>query len=92
MPAGADLLVSFREHESALVRFIASRVGCRATAQDIVQEVFLRIVPAPAEPVRDPRAFLFRVAANLASNHRAVARRRLELTEEVKGPALVRHR
>jgi RNA polymerase sigma-70 factor (ECF subfamily) len=82
--AAVDLLTSFREHEPALLRFIAARIGCRATAQDIVQEVFLRIHSPPAEPVHDPRAFLFRIAVNLATNHRAVARRRSELTEEVK--------
>ncbi|MFC4311162.1 RNA polymerase sigma factor [Steroidobacter flavus] len=81
---GADLLVSFRENEPRLVRFIASRVGCRAVAQDLAQEVFLRAGTAGWRSVLDPRAFLFRIALNLISNHKTQTRRRAELDAEAK--------
>ena len=80
----ADLDGAFRQHESMLVRFIAARVGCRATAQDLTQEVFLRAQGAHATSVFNPRAFLFRIAANLVFNHQLQHRRRAELTDEVK--------
>lgn len=74
---------TFRENESLLIRFIASRVGCRATAEDIAQETFLRFNGAHWAALANPRAFLFRIAANLVSNHKTQARRRAELDDEV---------
>src|SRR5262245_43239548 len=74
---------TFREHESLLIRFIASRVGCRATAEDIAQETFMRFNGVHWAALSNPRAFLFRIAANLVSNHKTQARRRAELDDEV---------
>lgn len=61
-----------------LVRFLAGRVFCRATAEDIAQDVFVRLSTAKTEIVH-PRSLIFRTAANLASNHRRNERRRAEL-------------
>jgi len=65
-----DFNALFRRYGKDLVRFLTGRVACPDTAADLAQEAFLRMIQARAvEPVRDTRAYLFRTAANLASNH-----------------------
>ena len=49
-----------------LVRYFQRRVGTREEAEDLTQEVFLRMLRRPdAEPLDNPEAFLFRTAVNL---------------------------
>ena len=79
-----SLLRAYVEHHSSLVRFLAKRLRCVATARDVVQDVYFRIRRVPSnEVVENPRAFVFQVAANLAADHRRVEGRRAELLEEV---------
>lgn len=65
-------------------RFLASRVACEATAADLTQETFLRLVKMPDLAVIDnARTYLFRIAANLATDHlRALVRRRTSCGEQ----------
>lgn len=56
-------------HRAALVDFATPIVGCRASAEDVVQEAFLRFVPAGAgraEPIAHPVGYLYRIVRNLA--------------------------
>lgn len=56
-------------HRAALVDFATPIVGCRASAEDVVQEAFLRFVPAGperAEPIVQPVGYLYRIVRNLA--------------------------
>ena len=74
-------------HYTELKIFLARRVGSTSMAEDIIQELWLRVAgqqqpgappshdPAPSqaavsemprEEIRNPRAYLYRVAANLA--------------------------
>jgi len=52
----------------------------RAEAEDLTQEVFLRIVRRPAEELENAEVFLFTIAGNLLRDRarRAVSRRRAE--------------
>jgi RNA polymerase sigma-70 factor (ECF subfamily) len=61
----------------ALLRFVHRLTGDAALAEDIAQETLLRYLRAPAS-VAHPRAWLFRVAANLVRDHarRAATARR----------------
>lgn len=61
----------FRRYAEELLRFTRRRVSSPEVAADVVQEAFARILKHP-EPqnVRDPRAYLFTTAANLALDHR----------------------
>jgi RNA polymerase sigma factor (sigma-70 family) len=61
----------FRRYAEDLLRFTRRRVSSPDVAADVVQEAFARILRHP-EPrdVRDPRAYLFTTAANLALDHR----------------------
>ena len=77
------LLVAYREHERELVRFLARRLRCVATAHDLAQDLYVKLhdQPPPNE-LRHGKAYLFRMAANLATDHlRSVSRRAELLTE-----------
>ena len=58
----------FETEESPLLRFAYGLVGQRETAEDLVQEAFLKL-HAHWEDVVNPRAWLFKTIRNLALNH-----------------------
>ena len=58
----------FATEESPLLRYAHGLVGQRETAQDLVQEAFLKL-HAHWHDVTNPRAWLFRSIRNLALNH-----------------------
>lgn len=66
-----DLLHIFLEVRQELQRFFVRRVRCAETAADLVQEVYLKLPHMQPSPCTEPavRAWLFRVAANLAIDH-----------------------
>lgn len=79
-----------REYAPAVYRLAYARTGSRADAEDVMQEVFLRVVKT--RPVFDSaahaRAWLLRVAANCANDlFRLPWRRREEpLQEDMTAP------
>ena len=58
----------FVAEESPLLRYAYGLVGQLETAQDLVQEAFLKL-HAHWQDVANPRAWLFRAVRNLALNH-----------------------
>jgi RNA polymerase sigma factor (sigma-70 family) len=58
----------FETEESPLLRFAHGLVGQRETAEDLVQEAFLKL-HAHWDAVTNPRAWLFKSIRNLALNH-----------------------
>jgi len=69
-PASFSLAAIVEAHYDELKAFVLRRVGCPAAAADVVQDVWLRSSQtAPAEPILNARAYLYRVAANLATDH-----------------------
>lgn len=63
----AQVVGLFREHNTALVAFLRARLNSLADAQEVAQEVYLKLLAlAPDTRIDSPRAFLFRAAANLA--------------------------
>lgn len=80
------LLEAYREHEWELLRFLGSRLGSAAMASDAAQDLYLKLHTAEKLPaVRDCRAYLFAMAANLASDRLRVERRRGEILAEADG-------
>jgi RNA polymerase sigma-70 factor (sigma-E family) len=68
-PVGGGLRVAFEQHAPALLRFALLLAGRRETAEDIVQESFIRL--APKLDGLDPDAvwpYLRRVAINIWKN------------------------
>lgn len=65
-------MLAFLENETALKRFLGRILPIAADVEDIAQEAFLRaFVASSTETVRMPKAFLFRIARNLAINERS---------------------
>ena len=84
--ADSALLKAFREHEWELLRFLGQRLGSRAMASDAVQDLYVKLATLdPAPQVRDCRAYLFGMAANLARDRMRVDRRRGEILAEIDG-------
>lgn len=68
----------FRQLRVPLRRFIARRSVAPADLEDVAQEVFLRLLRYDREElVADPRSYLFKIAANVASEWSMRARQRL---------------
>jgi RNA polymerase sigma-70 factor, ECF subfamily len=64
-----DFLIKlFAESYGALRRYVQRLVRSRETAEDIVQEAFLRTYEH-GQGDRAPRAFLYSIARNLATDH-----------------------
>jgi RNA polymerase sigma factor (sigma-70 family) len=78
-----SLLLAAIAHRDELSAFVRKSVRCPSIAADIVQDIFLRLLSGPnTSDVNNPRAYLFRAAANLViDHHRAEGRRRLSQTE-----------
>jgi RNA polymerase sigma-70 factor (ECF subfamily) len=69
--AVADADVLFAEHRQGVFRYLCRIVGRADDAQDLTQEVFLRVsrVAVPDADAAARRAWVFRIARNLALNH-----------------------
>ena len=73
-----ELAELIQQHRRELLQFLTCRVDCLDTASDIFQETFIRLMSYRGNgPIRNPRAFLFRTAANLATDHLRGRSRRL---------------
>lgn len=74
------LLAAFSEHQDSLKRFLARRLGNVTLAEDLAQETWLRVAKIDgAGDVDNPRAYLFRIAANLALDHQRHVNRGVEV-------------
>jgi RNA polymerase sigma factor (sigma-70 family) len=63
-----------RRWNSGLTRFLERRVGTRVDAQDLAQEVYLRLLRTEQlDLVLEPQAYLYRVASNVAAEWRVRA-------------------
>lgn len=77
------LLQAYREHQWELRRFLARRLGSAHLASDIAHDLYLKLRGGTDHPeIRDRKAYLFSMAANLATDHLRVERRRGEILEE----------
>jgi RNA polymerase sigma factor (sigma-70 family) len=60
------LLAVYLEKRANLVRFFAARLGSLETAEDLAQDLYLKLsTMAPVEDVQNPMALLYRMGANL---------------------------
>ncbi len=72
-----SLTSAFLRHQTELRQFLLRRVNCAETAADLLHDTFLHIAEYPDQnQIANNRAFLYRVAGNLALDHlRAQTRR-----------------
>ena len=70
----------FTEHRQQLFRYFYRTVGHAETARDLTQDVFVRVTrtSVPADDDAHVRAWLFRIARNLALDHHRQRTRRPE--------------
>lgn len=78
----------FAEHGGALRAFFTRRVHRHPDVADLAQEVYVRMLRIPdMGAIRNPEAYLYTVASNLAKEHAHQERRDRE-TRDVDDPAL----
>lgn len=77
------LISALSFHERDLMQFLTVRLKSAFTAQDLIQDLYLKLRGLGERPeIRDERAFLFRMARNLAIDHLRGEGRRSELLQE----------
>ncbi|WP_437879886.1 RNA polymerase sigma factor [Pseudomonas sp. LRF_L74] len=64
------LLLAYSEHRDALLGYLTRQFGSPSLAEDIAQETWLRLASRNlAEHIGNPRAYLFRIATNIGTDH-----------------------
>jgi RNA polymerase sigma-70 factor (ECF subfamily) len=76
-----DLGALFAQHHGELFRYVARYTGDADLADDVVQDVFVRLAERPPGHREQLRGWLFRVATTIAIDAQRRARRRLVLVE-----------
>lgn len=70
----------FLDRRPTLLRLLAARLGNADDAEDALQDLWIKLDALAAQgqagPIADPAAFLYRMAANHASDRRIAGRRR----------------
>lgn len=75
-PAAQDLIAAYLEQREQLGRFFRARLGPQADVEDLLQDLYMKVsVVAPSHEVREPRAFLYRLASNLMMDRLRSSRR-----------------
>lgn len=60
------LVDAYLSRRNDLVRFFAARLRSMTAAEDLIQDLYVRIANlTPGEPVENPSAYLYRLASNL---------------------------
>ena len=59
------LLATYLERRTELVRYFRVRLRTEEAAEDLVQDIYLKIVARPAELIDNPAAYLYRLGTNL---------------------------
>ena len=75
-PSPQGLAAAYAEHRAQLLRFLIARTGQPADAEELLQEVWLKIGSVKPGPIGDARAYLYRMAQNLALDRLREVKRR----------------
>lgn len=67
----------YADMRGELLRFLTSRLGDAGEAEEVVQELYLKVQNAPEGPIASPRAYLYRAAQNLALDRVRLRHRRM---------------
>lgn len=92
MQEASGLSLVLQEQRGPLLQFLAARCGSPDDAQDLLQDLWIKVSEQPSGPIGNPRAYLFRMANNLVldrvrSRHRSMRRERVWIEEEDGGVA-----
>lgn len=75
-PSASGLSQLVGELRPELLRFLTARLGDRAEAEEVVQDLWVRVCGVADGPVANGRAYLYRAAQNLALDRIRERRRR----------------
>lgn len=76
-------------HRAALLAFLTARCGDAAEAEDLLQDMWLKLANTPAGPVQNPRSYLFKVANNMVLDRLRTRQRAMRRDREWIGGASV---
>ncbi|MGF7150073.1 RNA polymerase sigma-70 factor (ECF subfamily) [Sphingomonas zeicaulis] len=65
-------------HRAGLLRLLMARTAIRSEAEDLLQELWIKLQQNPPGDVQDARAYLFRMAQNLVKDRLRTRQRRME--------------
>lgn len=72
-----QLVSAYLGLRAEILRFLTARLGQPAAAEDVCQDLFVRIESAQLPPaIGDARAFIYKMAYNLANDYSRARRRR----------------
>jgi RNA polymerase sigma-70 factor (ECF subfamily) len=74
-PCGG-LKAAYTEHRAGLARFLAARRVPAEEAEDLLQDLYVKLDGLHTGPIAEPRAYLFRMLDNLLLDQRRSAARR----------------
>jgi RNA polymerase sigma-70 factor (ECF subfamily) len=77
-----DVQALYRDHGPALLAYAAALLGDRATAEDVLHQVFLKLLGGRFEFSAGARPYLFRAVRNTALNQRRARVRDVSLGED----------
>jgi RNA polymerase sigma-70 factor (ECF subfamily) len=65
-----NIAAFYQQHQNELIHYTTRITACRDTAEDIIQDSFIILFrEVKQQHIENPRAFLFRIAKNLAFDH-----------------------
>jgi RNA polymerase sigma factor (sigma-70 family) len=69
------LVTAYLERRADIVRYFRARLRSDAAAEDLVQDIYLKVCGLPPAEIGNPGAYLFRIGANLMFDRIKVERR-----------------
>jgi RNA polymerase sigma-70 factor (ECF subfamily) len=75
-PLSGGLSRLYEEHRAEILRYLRARTGDAAEAEDVLQELWLKLQSGDSGPVANGRAYLYRMAHNLMLDRLREQRRR----------------
>jgi RNA polymerase sigma factor (sigma-70 family) len=76
-----DLKSSFLAHQTEILRFLRARLQDQDAAQEVAQEIWIKLESRDLGAVEEPKGYLFTIANHAATDRRlSEARRRLRET------------
>jgi RNA polymerase sigma-70 factor (ECF subfamily) len=85
------LKAHFLNERPMLLRLLRARLGNADDAEEVLQDVWLRLDRAASGPIAEPGAYLFRIANNIALDRRRSALARLQRESDwhdIHGPSV----
>lgn len=81
-PGSGEFSLSFMDYDKQLQRYLAHRLARPQDAEDLAQEVYVRLLRVDQTKLRKPLAYIYGIAAHLVADFRSDPRHTRELLSE----------